>query len=165
MRRSTTDRSEKTRLTNEILREHMLSRIAWWSELEQVAATGDYTAVQYIKRRSSPKPDYSVLIRSTGSKRGAAELVRKHLEEVFCKPIPPDEEADIMTSLASMSSCLREQDYVPFTNEEVLTVIANCEQTSMPLTIMRYRYMSLRHVHLCHGTALFCRLISTILFS
>ena len=101
----------------------MLARIAWWSELEQTAAAGDYTAVQYIKRRSSPKPDYSVLVRDAGSKCGAAELVRKHLAEVFCTAIPPDEEAAIKTSLASMS-CL-EQDYVPFTHEEILTVIAN----------------------------------------
>ena len=125
LRRSTTDRSEKTRLTKEILRERMLSRIAWWSDLEQTAARGDYTAVEYIRRRSSPKPDYNVLVRSAGSKRGAVDLVRKHLEDVFCKAIPPDEEAHINASLESMSSCLREQDYVPFANEEILTVVAN----------------------------------------
>ena len=68
MRRCTEDRAEKTRLTKDILRERMLARIAWWSELEQTAAAGDYTAVQYIKRRSSPKPDYSVLVRDAGSK-------------------------------------------------------------------------------------------------
>ena len=123
MRRCTEDRAEKTRLTKDILRERMLARSAWWSELEQTAAAGDYTAVQYIKRRSSPKPDYSVLVRDAGSKCGAAELVRKHLAEVFCTAIPPDEEDAIKTSLASMS-CL-EQDYVPFTHEEILTVIAN----------------------------------------
>ena len=61
--------------------------------------------------------------RDAGSKCGAAELVRKHLAEVFCTAIPPDEEAAIKTSLAPMS-CL-EQDYVPFTHEEILTVIAN----------------------------------------
>ena len=125
LRRSTTDRSEKTRLTKEILRERMLSRIAWWGDLEQTAARGDYTAMEYIRRRSSPKPDYNMLVRSAGSKYGAADLVRKHLEDVFCKAIPPHEEADIKTSLTSMSSCLREQDYVPFTNEEILTVVAN----------------------------------------
>ena len=114
---------ERSRLTKEILTQRHLARLHWWSTLESQAASGEFGAIDYVRKRQNPKPSTTCFVTQAGGAEAAAKQVKDHFSEVFVRSRDPAEDEAVEDCLRKFNDLCNPSNCVPFTIEEIQNAV------------------------------------------
>ena len=122
-RRSCGEVQERSRLTKEILTQRHLARLHWWSKLESQAASGDFGAIDYVRKKQNPRPSTKSFVARVGGAQAAATEVKDHFSQVFSQPSENEEDEAVKRCLRTLRELCSPTNCVPFTQDEIRSAV------------------------------------------
>ena len=118
-RREVTDSAQRAWIVRAIFACRTAAKREWWKQLENAAGNGDSEAICYLRRRQRKPASTTAFARDSGGRSKAAERIRAHTLEVFCKPVTDTGKDEIECMQLQLWDSSANQLRVPFGEDEI----------------------------------------------